>query len=111
MPCEAAGGPSIICRAIGLLFYSATLPVLLTCHRPIRSCKKTHAVTWTLESGSRVHYCGGMSKNSKDDLVSKKNIYTQQILYDRLNLAERTGLTFFFSFWCNPEGSFDARHF
>jgi len=31
-----------------------------------------------------------MSKNSKDDRVSKKNNYTQQILYDHLNLAERT---------------------
>lgn len=30
MPCEAAGGPSIICRATGLLFYLATSPVLLT---------------------------------------------------------------------------------
>jgi hypothetical protein len=30
VPCEAAGGPSIICRAIGPLFYLATLPVLLT---------------------------------------------------------------------------------
>jgi hypothetical protein len=32
-----------------------------------------------------------MSKNSTDDRVSKKN-NTQQIPYDRLNLAERTGL-------------------
>jgi hypothetical protein len=31
MPCEAAGGSSIIRRAISPLFYSATLPVLLTC--------------------------------------------------------------------------------
>jgi hypothetical protein len=33
-----------------------------------------------------------MNKNSKDDRVSKKNNYTQQILYDHLNLAERTSL-------------------
>ena len=30
MPCEAAGGPSIVCRTIGPLCYPATLPVLLT---------------------------------------------------------------------------------
>jgi hypothetical protein len=53
-----------------------------------------------------------MSKNNKDDRVSKKNNYTQQILYDHLNLAERTGLAAnLFSFRGHPEGSFDARHF
>jgi hypothetical protein len=71
----------------------------------------TRAVTWTLGSGSHVLCSGGMSKNNKDDRVSKKNNYTQQILYDHLNLAERTGLAanLFHSF--PPGGSFDARHF
>ena len=50
------------------------------------------AVTWTLESGSNVLCSGGMSKNSKDDRVSKKNNYIQQTLYDHPNLAERTSL-------------------
>jgi hypothetical protein len=49
-------------------------------------------VTWISENGSHVLCSGGMSKNSKDDRVSKKNNYTQQIHYDHLNLVERTGL-------------------
>ena len=63
-------------------------------------------MTWTLQGGLHMHYCGGMSKNSKGDLVSKKNIYTQQILYDHLNLAEGTGLltNLFFHSWATQRG-------
>jgi len=63
-------------------------------------------VTWTLESGSNVLCSGGMSKNSKDDRVSKKNNYIQQTLYDHPNLAERTCLQLTFSFRGDPEGFF-----
>ena len=52
-----------------------------------------------------------MSRNSRDDRVSKKNNHTQQIPYDHLNLAERIGLaTNLLSFRDNSE-SFDAHHF
>ena len=51
-----------------------------------------------------------MSKSNKDDR-GKKNNYTQQILYDHLNLAERTGLAAnLFHSGATQFGSFDARH-